>query len=148
MYQNAKPNEVVALLTTVATASTAASTVTSGWVSMASFFAIMAVIHTGTLGASATVDAKIEQATDSSGTGAKDVSGKAITQIVKATGDDKQAIINLRSGELDVANSFNYVRLSITVGTATSVIGGTVYGVNPRFGPASDYNATSVKQSV
>jgi hypothetical protein len=39
----------------------------------------------GVLGASATVDAKLQQATDNSGTGVKDVTGKAITQLVKAT---------------------------------------------------------------
>jgi hypothetical protein len=37
----------------------------------------IAVIKTGVLGASATVDAKLQQATDSSGTGVKDITGKA-----------------------------------------------------------------------
>ena len=52
----------------------------------AKFAEIMALIQTGVLGAAATLDAKLQQATDAAGTGAKDITGKAIVQIVKATG--------------------------------------------------------------
>jgi hypothetical protein len=51
---------------------------------------LMAIIL-GVLGAAATVDAKLQQATDTSGTGAKDISGKAITQLVKASNDNNEA---------------------------------------------------------
>ena len=49
-------------------------TQTTGWIDMGKFAAIMAIVQAGTLGASATIDAKLEQAQDSSGSGAKDVS--------------------------------------------------------------------------
>lgn len=148
MYPNAKGSEQVARLDTVPLASTAAGTVTSGWVSVANFEKFMAVIETGTLGTAATVDAKLQQASDSSGTGAKDITGKAIAQLVKASNDNDQAIINLDGGDLDQANSFKYFRVSVTVGTATSVVGGAVYGVNPLYAPASDFNNASVVQIV
>ena len=76
---------------------TTASTVESAWISAAEFFTYQAIVLCGTLGTNATVDAKIEQATDSSGTGAKDLSGSDITQITQAGTDqsDTQACISL-----------------------------------------------------
>jgi hypothetical protein len=148
MNPNTKFNERVAILATLDPASVAASTVVSGWVSMANFHSIAALIQTGVLGASATIDAKLRQATDSSGTGAKDITGKAITQIVKATGDNKQAMIEARSEDLDVNNGFTYVALSVTVGTAASIFNAALIGNNARFLPASALNQAAVAQLV
>lgn len=124
-------------------------TETTGWIDMASFNEIMAVVMAGTLGASATLDAKIEQAQDASGTGVKDVAGAAITQLTKAgSDDDKQAIINLWAEDLDVDNDFTHVRLSMTVGTAASDAGAVVLGMCERYGPASDGDLASVAEIV
>lgn len=138
MNANILPSNQAVLAGVIDPDAYAADTYTTGWVSLAIFDAIQAIIMTGTLGTSATVDAKLEQASDGSGTGAKDVSGKAITQLVKASNDDDQAIINCRSDELDVANSFTHVRLSVTVGTATSDMGALVLGHYARHQPAAD----------
>lgn len=128
---------------------TTASTVTSGWIAAADFHSFMAIVMAGTLGASATLDAKLEQATDSSGTGAKDISGKAITQLTKAgSDDDKQAIINLLPEEMDVNNNFTHFRLSVTVATATSDAGGLVLGLDPRHDDASASDLASVDEIV
>ena len=109
----------------------------------------MAIVFAGTLGSSTTVDAKLEQASDSSGTGAKDITGKSITQITQAGTDyDKQALINCHSEELDVANGFNHVRLSITVATATSDVGGVVLGFAPRVSPVSGNDLASVDEII
>lgn len=127
---------------------TAAGTVTTGWVSMATYQSIQAIALAGTLGASATFDAKLEQATDSSGTGAKDISGKAITQLTQAGTDesDKQGIINCRGDELDIAGGFDHVRLSVTVATATSDACGLILGYDAYYQPATD--AASVAEVV
>ncbi len=147
MNPNIKPSNRGVLAAVIDPDALTAATHTSGWVSMVDFGAIMAVIMAGTLGASATVDAKLEQATDSSGTGTKDISGKAITQLTQAgTDSDKQAIINCRSDELDVNNSFTHVRLSITVGTATSDGGGLILGFDGRYQPVAD--ASTVDEVV
>jgi hypothetical protein len=123
-----------------------ASTVTSGWIDMGMFEAIMATVMVGTMGTSATVDAKLEQATDAAGTGAKDVTGKAITQLTQAgTDSDKQAIIECRSDELDVNNSFTHVRLSVTIGTAACDAGAIVHGVAARY---QQDNAATVDEIV
>lgn|SRR5574340_786425 len=148
MFPNAKASELIAVMDTISPVSQGTGTVTTGWISAATFNNYLAVINTGVLGASATVDAKLQQANTSGGGAAKDVSGKAITQIVKASGDNKQALINLRDAELDVEGGFAWFRLSITVGTAASLIGAQVFGANSRFAPASDSNNAAVVQVV
>ena len=146
---SARPSEVCAVLGTIDPDAYAASTVTSDWCNAGLFKKIMAIVMAGDLGTSATLDAKLEQAQDSSGTGAKDVTGKSITQLTQAgTDSDKQAIIDLDASELDVANGFEYVRLSMTIATATSDCGGVVLGFNPRYGPANDNDLASVDEIV
>lgn len=148
MFPNAKPSEQIALLQTVSPQSLAAGTLNTSCIDVSKFHTLLAVIDTGVLGASATVDFSLDQAKDTSGTGVKAITGKAITQIVKATGDDKQAVINLRTSELDVEGGFDCVRMKLVVGTAASLVGARLYGIGPRYLPASDYNPASVVQIV
>ena len=107
---NNLPSNRAVLMATVDPDAYGAGTVTSDWVSLADFEYIQALVLVGEMQATSTVEAKLEQATDGSGTGAKDISGKSITQLTAAgSDDDKQAIINCRSEELDVTNSFTHV---------------------------------------
>lgn len=129
-----KASEEIALLGAIDPDATSAGAVSTGWISAADFERYFAVVFAGVLGTAATVDAKLEQATDSSGTGASDVTGKAITQLVKADNDDNQAVINLNPREL--SEGFTHFRLTVTVGTATSDAGGAVFGFMPKYGPA------------
>ena len=148
MTINSKLSERLALLATLDPVSQAAGTITTGWISAANHERLLAIIQTGVLGASATVDAKLQQATDASGTGVKDIIGKAITQIVKASGDNKQAEINLRAEELDTNGGFGFVRLSVTVGTAASLIAAQIFGGDAKNLPASALNQTAVVQII
>jgi hypothetical protein len=148
MSMNIKPSEAVALLGIIAPSSQAAGAAVSGWISIAQFQKVLALIQTGTFGASATVDAKLQQAQDASGTGAKDITGKAITQLLAAGGNNVQVEINLDAQELDTNNAYDYVQLSITVGTAATGTAGVLLGFGPRLAPASDFNAASVSQIV
>ena len=125
-----------------------ASTEVSDWVDASEFHQILAIVMAGTLGASATLNAKLRQATSAAGAGAKDISGAAITQLVKATDDDKQAIMSLDVDALDIAGGFRYVALSMTIGTATSDAAGLIIGLAPRVGPASDNDLASVDEIV
>jgi hypothetical protein len=110
---------------------------------------LLALIQSGVLGTGATLDAKLQQATDASGTGAKDVAGKAISQLTQAgSGSAKQAIINLRPEDLDVNNGYAYVRLSVTVGVAASLTAAQLLGFNPRFAPGDASNQAAVAQVV
>jgi len=148
MFTNSKASEMLAILATIDPASQSAGTATTGWVSVANHHGLLAVVQTGVLGTLATVDAKLQQATDSTGAGAKDVAGRAITQIVKATGDNKQALINLKPEELDTLNGFGFVRVAVTVGVAASITGAQLLGVNPRFAPADSGNQAAVVQVI
>lgn len=142
---NLNPSQRVAVLAAIAPVSQAAGTVTTGWIDHRDWSNIMAVISGGVLGAGATLDAKVQQAKDNAGTGAKDVTGLAITQMVKATDDNKQAVINVRQDDLDRENGFRFVRLSLTVATAASLVSGLLLGFDPRYGAADAHDATSVK---
>ncbi len=116
------------LQTTIDPVSQGVGTVTTPWFNAAMFDAVLALIQTGVLGAAATVDAKLQLARDGGGTGAKDA-GKAITQIVKATGDNKQSFIRAPRDQLDFGSGFTWVRLSLTVGVAASQVAASVYCV-------------------
>lgn len=141
-------SEQVAVVGIVPPDATAAGAVSSAWISMASYNDLMAIIFAGALGTNATVDAKLQQAKDSSGTGAKDVTGKAITQLTQAGTDksNKQAIINMTAAELDRANAFTHVRLTVTVAVATSDVGAVLLAGAARYGPTTQ--AASVDQVV
>ncbi len=124
------------------------SAISTGWIKAADFHQFMAVAMAGALGASATFDAKIEEASDDSGTGAQDLTGKTITQLTKAGDDDsnKQAIINLRPDEL--SEGFTHFRLTVTPAVANSGAAGVVLGLEPRYAPASGFDAASVAEIV
>jgi hypothetical protein len=134
MFPNAKGSELLSILATIDPASQAAGAVSTGWVSAGNYFGLLAVVQTGVLG--------------TSGTGVKDISGKAITQIVKATGDNKQMLVNVKPEDLDIVNSFGFVRLTVTVGVAASFTAAQLLGVNPRYAPADAGNQAAVVQVI
>jgi hypothetical protein len=126
-----------------------AGTLTSAYVDASKFEQLMAIVMAGDLGTSATLDAKLVQATSAAGANVTDISGKAITQLTQAgTDSNKQAIIQVRADELDVAGGFRYVALVLTTAVATSDSGAVVLGFNPTYGPASDYDLAAVDEIV
>ncbi|WP_300535738.1 hypothetical protein [uncultured Mameliella sp.] len=143
------PSDLAAVVGVIDPDANSAATYTTDWIDMSTFQMVMGIVMAGTLGASATLDAKFEQATDSGGSGVKDISGTDITQLTKAgSDDDKQVVINLHADDLDLANDFTHARLSMTVGTATSDAGAVVLGMSPRYAPASDNDAATVDEIV
>ena len=148
MQANTRYSEQVAVLASIDPASTAPSTVVTSWVSMANYHRICAYLKTGAMTATSTVDAKLRQATSNAGANAKDITGFAITQLVAASNSNDQVILECKADDLDANNGFSYVALSVTVGTAASILSADVLGVNPRFAPASAGNAASVVQVV
>lgn len=146
MSPNVKPSDRARILGVVNPQQTN-SAKSSGWVDASVYESLLAAIALGALTANATVDAKLEQATSAAGAGAKDITGKAVTQLTQAgTDDNKQVLINLKSEELDVTNSFRYVRLTITPATANAFIAGLLLGLDGRYGPGDD--ATTVDEIV
>ena len=139
----------VALVATIDPDAYTAAAYTSDYVDMSKFHRIQAMVLVGDMGASGTIDAKLVQATDSSGTGSKDISGKAITQLTQAGSDDnKQAIINLHMSELDLDNNFDFCALTVTVAAATSDMGAVIIGVDARHDPATASDLSTVDEIV
>lgn len=141
-------SEVAAIVATIDPDSNAAAAHVSDYADMGKFQTLLAVIQLGILGAAATIDAKLVQATDAAGTGKKDITGKAITQLVKATDDDKQALINVRAEDLDIDNDFAFVALELTVGAAASQSSAVLLGMGARYEPASNENLATVAEIV
>ena len=149
MFPNAKGSEQLAILATLDPSNQAAGVANSNWIPLSGYHSLLAVIQTGALANASTVDAKLQQATDGNGTGAKDITGKTITQLNQAAnGASRQALINLRPEELDVNAGFAYVRLVVTVGTAAAFTSAQLLGMNPRYEPADGANQSAVAQVV
>lgn len=147
-FVNQLPTERASVVGVINPSSQSAGAATTGWVDAAKFRRFMGIVTCGVLGSSATVDAKLQQATSSTGSGAKDVPNSSITQLVKASNDNSVAIINSDTANLDAANNFRYVRLSVTVGTAASLTAGHLLGFDPFDGPADLTKASAVAQTV
>lgn len=144
---NVRPSDKATVLAVLNPISQGAATVTTGWVAMSTYENVLAILKVGALGASGTVDAKLQQASDGSGTGAKDITGKAIAQLTQAgTDSNKQALINVRSEELDINGGFTHVRLSVTVAVAASLIDAILLGFDARYQPQS--HAATVDEVV
>ena len=149
MSKNTLPSQRVAVAGVIDPDANTAAAYTSDYADMSQFESVMALIQVGTMASTSTVDAKLVQATDSSGTGVKDITGKAITQLTEAgTDSDKQAIINCYADELDTAGGFTHVAIVMTVATAASDSGAVLLGFDSKYGPANGYDLASVDEIV
>ncbi len=107
--------------------------VSTAWVSMANYHRAFVEILTGNM--VNPLDVAIWQATDNTGTGAKLVTGKTITQL--NGGDDSNAVgIELRTEELDVTGGFDHIRVqTLNGGAGGNVYSVVVYGIVGRYLP-------------
>lgn len=138
MTPNQLPSDGIALVSAVDPVSQGVGSPAQVWTNVANFHSFLALLDVGVFGAVATVDFKLQQATDNAGTGAKDITNKAITQLLAAGGNNRQAMINCRASDLDQANSFNFISFKATVGTAATLLSAYMLGVFPRFEPVKD----------
>lgn len=110
------------------------------WISMENFEEATFVAWAGTLGSSATLDMKVQEATDSSGSDAADISGKAITQMTQAGTDESDTTqsVKVRATEMDQNNDFTHLRMVLTIGTATSDAAGFSLRSQPHRAPVTN----------
>ena len=160
MSTNALPSEMAATVATIDPDNYAHGAQNSDWVVMSFWGAVLATLHIGTFpDTGSTMDFKLQQATTSGGAGAKDITGKAITQIASGSPvvSDVQAKINCRADELDLDGGFQFVRAVATGAdtsspadspAATSDYGAVLLGFGPRYGPASDNDLASVAEII
>lgn len=119
-----------------------ATGVLTGAIDMKDFSKLIAVISSGTLGASGTLDAKFVGSTTSGGTYAA-ISGRAITQLVKASNDNDIVILQLDEQEVAAAG-YRYVKLNVVAGTANATSAAVVLGLPANYGVASALNNADV----
>lgn len=135
MNPNIKPSDC-AILAAVVDPQSATTAKSTGWVNMGLHGKIVATVFAGAFATGAKLNAKLEQATSDGGT-PKDITGKAITELTEAgTDDNKQVVINCFGEELDVANGYDWVRLTITPSVDAVLIAGSIHAMNPRYAPA------------
>jgi hypothetical protein len=138
--------ESIAILGTIDPKDLATSAVNSDYCDCAKYGKVSAFILIGAI--TGTIDAKLQQASDSSGTGVKDITGKSITQLA-ATDDNKQAVISVDVSELDLANDFTHVRCVVTPTGGTTNFGGVaMLGGDARFSPVDSHDLSTVAEIV
>lgn len=130
----------------------AVGTHTSAWIPMGAHASVMALVCAGVLGTSGTLGAQIEEshgADDAArNANAQDVDGLAITALTKAATDDrKQAVLEVKPGDLRATTT--HIRVSLAVGVAASDAGALILGVGPRYAEAGKAGmAASVAEVV
>lgn len=117
------------------------------WVSMANFQSFMCVVELGTWNATDDLDTcKLEQATDSSGTGKKDLttsgSGSNYDTGSPVDADGDQVILTCTADDLDVDGGFNHVRVYLAETGNTGV--DNVSAVYVRADPRDAYSNVNV----
>lgn len=107
----------------------------TAWISLANHQRITFPIIVGTLGAGATVNFLVQEATDAAGANAQAIVGKAITEIDTA---DCIANIEVRTEELDhYTGQFSYVRGVLTIANAAAVVSVLPLRHCPNYPPVS-----------
>lgn len=108
-------------------------------IDMSKFSKLQAVIESGTLGTSGTLDAKFVESDTSGGTYTA-ITGRAITQLVKATDDNKVVLLELTQAH--IGSGKRYVKLNLVAGTANATSAAVVLGIPLYNADASENNVT------
>ena len=141
---NRRLNELIIPIAVLPPVTGAQASVESGWVDMALHRQVLAVFNGGVYGT--TLDLKLQQATASDGTAKKDITGKAITQIVA---NDKVATIECSNYELDADNSFTFAAMDITVVGATGAAAAVLYTASKaKYQPGTTISVEDVGQTI
>jgi len=142
----------VSLLETADIGGTNAST---SWVSMALYERIFAYVEIGTWNATDDLDeCRLEQATDASGTGAKDLttdaSGGNYDTDNPVDADGNFVILQAKVSDMDVAGGFTHVRLYVAEGgnTGTDNVTGFLVRYGAKDKHAEQNGAASVGAQV
>ena len=149
MWPALQPSKKIAVMGAIDPQS-ATTVQTTGWVDASTFENFLAIIEVGVISASGVVNATIQQATSSGGAGAKalgtPLSIVAVTQA--GGGSSTQSLINFKSDDIDVANGFRWVQLSVTPTVAAALIAAQLLGIDARYGPADGLAAATQQTPV
>ena len=147
MYNEAL-SENLAVVATIDPDAYAAAAYNSDIIDMKLHRRVLFIVQAGELGASATLDFKVQEGAASDLSDAADLTGKAITQLTKAgTDDDKQALVEVTAEEVAAAGG-RYIRGVMTVGTAASDCGLLALAAFSRYGDAAANDLSTVDEIV
>lgn len=116
----------------------------TGYVSFANYHRGVILIYAGVI--VGTTDVDVEQATDTSGSGAKafDSNNKDIT-LTATTDNNTLSIIEIKSSEFDVANRYDCLNLEMTPGIqGAAIFAAAIFGLDPRYGATPATNVNSI----
>jgi hypothetical protein len=139
-------SEELAIVGTIDAASQSTSEKLTDAIDMSKFRRVLFLINCGVLGSSATLDFVVKGATSEGGSYAS-ISGTAITQIVKASGDGKQALVEV-SAEVVKAAGYRWIKGSLTPGTAASQAAVMALAGRLRYGMAEENDLADVAEIV
>lgn len=113
------------------------SSVSSDWIDLSKFRAVLFVLMAGAT--DTTIDFKLQEAKDASGTGAQDIPGRSISALSGAD-DNKQAAIAVNGDQITRNSGYRFVRGVANLGNGSTggVIAVAALGLCPRYGPAVD----------
>lgn len=132
----------------VHSASQSTSEKLTGAVDLSKFRQVYFVVDSGALGALGTLDFQVKGATTAGGTYTA-IPNTAITQLVKATDDNKYAVVCVTAEKVSALGlNYGFLKGSLTPGTAAANSAVVVLGQLARFEPTSSQNADTVAQTV
>lgn len=151
-------SERCAILATIDPASLAAGAYDTDIIDMRYWRRVAIIVLSGVLGNLGTlqVAVKVNTANSVSSPTPTTITGKAFTAATfsgsgsgTAGGSQHQGIIEVTAEECENALDFGrYLFATLTVGTATSIAGVVILGLDARYGPAADYDLSDVKEII
>lgn len=158
MPYTAQFNERCAILATIDPASLTAADYDTDIVDMKYWRRVAIILITGVMGNNGTaqIAVKVNTANSTSSPTPTTVSGKAFAASTftgsgsgTAGGTNHQGIIEVTAEECENAlDQGRYLFARLTIATATSIAGVIIIGLDPRYGPASDYDLSDVKEII
>lgn len=139
--------EHVAVLATIDPVSAGTGTSTTDIIDMKYWSEVMFIVMAGVLGTAATADLIIKGSTASNMASPGNITGKSITQLVKASNDGSQAIVRVTTEEV-AAQGYRYIQATLTVGAAASLAAVIALGMNSRYEPVAGFDLSSVVEIV
>lgn len=150
MYTQLFNETVVVAADGIHSASQSASEKLTAAIDLSKFRQVMFIIDTGTLGASGTLDFQVKGAT-AAGVGGTytAIPNTAITQFVKATDDNKYALVTVTAEKISALGlNYQYIKGSLLPGTAAANAAVVVLGELTRVEPAASSGDPKVAQVV
>jgi hypothetical protein len=121
------------------------ATVTGAAIDMNVHRKVLYIIDLGAITATATIDASITASATSGGSYVL-VPGKAVVQVLAAGGNNKVLKLEIASSEMPSGKEF--IKLSIVVGTAATLLSYLALADSDRYEPANLYDLAAVTQTI